>query len=120
MKKDVENEIEELLEQIENKYQNHNNSSLLDYVVSIIKKLNIVKIFSSILIIILSILMITNGVITLESLVILGVFLIIIVIGFSIFRQYQRPVKRWRGEIIEDYYNRKTVIQIIKSFFTKK
>ena len=57
MKKDVENEIEELLEQIENKYQNHNNSSLLDYVVSIIKKLNIVKIFSSILIIILSILM---------------------------------------------------------------
>ena len=42
------------------------------------------------------------------------------IVGYFVFRQYQQPVKRWRGEIIDDYYNKKTFTQIIKSFFIKK
>ena len=36
MKKNVENEIEELLAQIENKYQYHNNASDTNFILSIL------------------------------------------------------------------------------------
>ena len=120
MKKNVEKEIEDLLAQIEDKYNDQDKISITNFISSIFKKLNLLKILSAILTIILSILMIANGVISLEPVIIAGVLLFIFIVGYFVFRQYQQPVKRWRGEIIDDYYNKKTFTQLIKSFFIKK
>ena len=119
MKKDVENEIEELLAQIENKYKDQNEISFINFIGLIFKKLNILRFLSVILIITLSVLMITNGVIILEFFIISSIFLAVAIIGYLVYSHYQHTVKRWRGEIIEDY-DKKTVTQIIKSFFIKK
>ena len=120
MKKDVENEIEELLAQIENKYQDQNEISFINSIGQIFKKLNMLRFLSVILIITLFVLMITNGVIILEFFIISVIFLAVVIIGYLVYSHYQHPVKRWRGEIIDDYYDKKTITQIIKSFFIKK
>ena len=118
MKKDVENEIEELLAQIEHKYPS-NNASDSNFILSILKKLKILKLFSGILIITLSTLLITNGVISIEPVIIFCVLFFIFLIGYKTLGKYNRPAKRWRGEVIDDYYNKKSISQIIKSFFIK-
>ena len=46
MKKDVENEIEELLAQIENKYKDQNEISFINFIGLIFKKLNILRFLS--------------------------------------------------------------------------
>ena len=119
MKKNVENEIEELLAQIENKYQYHNNASDTNFILSILKKLKILKLFTGILIITLSILLITNGVIAIEPLIIFCALFFIFLAGYKFLGKFNRPAKRWRGEVIEDDYISKSISQIIKSFFFK-
>tara|TARA_B110001454_G_C12477566_1_gene332943 strand:- start:109 stop:462 length:354 start_codon:yes stop_codon:yes gene_type:complete len=117
MKKKIENEIEELLAKIEDNYQNQNKKFGIMSFITNIKQLNL---FRLILIIVLVILLITNGFFVFEGLIFFSLVGIALLVGYILIKQYSRPVKRWRGKVIKDYYPQKNLLDNIKDFFTKK
>ena len=119
MKKDVENEIEELLAQIENKYKDQNEISFINFIGLIFKKLNILRFLSVILIITLSVLMITNGVIILEFFIISSIFLAVAIIGYLVYSHYQQPVKdqtKYHHYLLTKVQNHVYVLQDLQMF----
>tara|TARA_B110000263_G_C14934615_1_gene340860 strand:+ start:222 stop:575 length:354 start_codon:yes stop_codon:yes gene_type:complete len=117
MKKKIENEIEELLAKVEDDHQKQNRKFGITAFMANIKQLNLFRLIS---IIVLVILLITNGFFVVEGLIIFFLVGFALLIGYILIKQYNRPVKRWRGKVIKDYYSQKNFLHNIKDFFTKK